>query len=242
MWPSGITNEVVELPESSKSMTQQAPEPAQTSSQTHAGLNQSTHIFNDRQTERRQLPSQVQILTITPTTLPSYRRLITLLLPIRYPDKFFKESVADTSEASLARVAVWEDPSPLRVLLSSEIPSSKVVGGIQCRLEDLPSTPPGERQLYIQTIAILSPFRQLGIATGLLDNIVATIIKYHDRVSTIYAHVWEANHEALKWYERRGFVVERDLIKDYYRRLKPSGARIVRKTISIEDHLAFKGS
>ena len=241
MRPSEITNEVVELPESSKSMAQHTPEPAQTSSQTHPGFDQPIHTFNDRQTERRQLPSQVQILIITPTTLPSYRRLIALLLPIRYPERFYKESIADTSEASLARVAVWEDPSPLRVLSSSDISSSKVVGGIQCRLEDLPSTPPGERQLYVQTIAILSPFRQLGVATCLLDNIVATIIKYHDRVSTIYAHVWEANHEALKWYERRGFVVEGNLIKDYYRRLKPSGARIVRKPISIEDHLAFKG-
>lgn len=44
----------------------------------------------------------------------------------------------------------------------------------------------------------------------------------------MWAHVWEASEEALKWYMKRGFVVEEEIIRGYYRRLKPGGARVVR--------------
>lgn len=187
------------------------------------------------------LPPQLQIQPITPDTVKSYRRLITILLPIRYPDKFYKESVANTTGSTLARVALWNDTPTSSTSLSRKLASTTVVGGIQCRLEDASSGLPGESQLYIQTIAVLSPFRQLGIAKRLLDSIIASVVEHYDRTTGIYAHVWEANSEALEWYERRGFAVESDVLKDYYRRLKPSGARVVRRRIGIEDYLAVKG-
>lgn len=214
------------------------PPPEQLSNQNNTNLSQLANPCKAFPTQSRSLPSEVQIEIITATTVSSYRRLITLLLPIRYPDKFFKESAADASEASLARVAIWKQKIDKPILGNAS--SHKVVGGIQCRIEDVPSTPPGEQQLYIQTIAVLSPFRQLGIATHLLDIILTTAIKHHGRVTSVYAHVWEANQEALEWYERRGFVVEGELIQDYYRRLKPSRARVVRKRICVEDHLAVR--
>ena len=204
------------------------------------GSNQLTQVPGSILKRTRPLSSQVGIDPITSTTLPSYRRLITLLLPIRYPDNFYKESIADTSETSLARIAVWHDQSASSVPLQTAPAISKVVGGIQCRLEDVPSTPPGERQLYIQTIAVLSPFRQLGIATHLLDTIIDAVVAHYERVTNIYAHVWEANQEALEWYERRGFIVQGEVVQDYYRRLKPSGARVVRRRIGVEDHLAVR--
>jgi ribosomal protein S18 acetylase RimI-like enzyme len=201
---------------------------------------QSMHNL-DNIPQIRSLPSQVQIHPITPDTVQSYRGLITLLLPIRYPDKFYKEAVANTSGSTLARVALWDDTPTSSTSLSRKLASSRVVGGIQCRLEDVPSGPPGEFQLYIQTIALLSPFRQLGIATCLLDSIITSIIEHCDRTTNIYAHVWETNFEALEWYERRGFAVEDDVVEDYYQRLKPSGARVVRRRIGIEHYLAVKG-
>lgn len=188
----------------------------------------------------RSLPSRVQIHPITPDTVRSYRRLITLLLPIRYPDKFYKESVANTTGSTLARVALWDDTPTSSSSLSGKPVNSRVVGGIQCRLDIVPSGPPGEYQMYLQTIALLSPFRRLGIATSLLNSIIESIIAQHDRTTSIYAHVWEANSEALEWYERRGFAVEGDVVKDYYQRLKPSGARVVRRWIGVEDYLAVE--
>lgn len=189
----------------------------------------------------RSLPSRVQIHPITPDTVTSYRRLITLLLPIRYPEKFYKESVANTTGSTLARVALWDDSPTSNSSLSRKPANSRVVGGIQCRLDIVLSGPPGEYHMYIQTIALLSPFRRLGIATHLLNSIIASIVEHHDRTTAIYAHVWEANSETLEWYKRRGFAVEGDIVKDYYSRLKPSGARVVIRWIGVEDYLAVKG-
>lgn len=49
-------------------------------------------------------------------------------------------------------------------------------------------------------------------------------------MTSVYAHVWEANEEALEWYRRRGFVVG-ERVEGYYRRLKPQGARVVRRRV-----------
>ena len=209
-------------------------------------LEQSDKLFANGE---RPIPSNVHIGPVSSATLPSYRRLITLLLPIRYPDKFYKDSIADTSESSLARVALWREghaPKSSYKLGSTaisyerDLADRKVIGGIQCRVEDNPLVPAGERQLYIQTIGVLAPYRQLGIATQLLEDIVVTVIKYHENVTSIYAHVWEANTDALEWYRQRGFSVESEVIEGYYRRLKPSGARVVRRRITISDHLATR--
>ena len=199
--------------------------------------------------KKRSLPFKLHTEPITLSTLASYRRLITLVLPIRYPDRFFKDSVADITDSSLARVAIWQERDARQSSNMSELSafhenhaiSEKVVaGGIQCRLEDVPSSPAGGHQLYIQTIGVLAPYRQLGIATYLLEDIITTIIDHHEGVTSIYAHVWEANTDALEWYNRRGFSIDKDILEGYYRRLKPSGARIVRRRITIEDHVAAR--
>ena len=205
--------------------------------------------------QKRPLPPNVAIEPTTPATLPSLRRLITLLLPIRYPESFYKESVADTTSSSLSHVALWceEKPHPLKRKRPSSSPQPPtiesnpiaslptVIAGIQCRLEPLvvqsPTSGP-EQLLYIQTLATLSPYRNLGIASYLLDSIIATTVKYHHNVKEIYAHVWEANHEALEWYIGRGFEVDKEVVRGYYRRLRPAGARLVRRRIGVVDWLS----
>ncbi|KAL8672707.1 MAG: hypothetical protein Q9168_002832 [Polycauliona sp. 1 TL-2023] len=226
------------------------------------------------------LPSNVAVEPITTATVSSFRRIIGLLLPIRYPDKFFAESVANATSSSLARVAVWHEGTPpgkrkqidaLPVVQGitqdgdSSQPKSKtpntasqheatpvVVGGIQCRIEQLPchpslSTSPnstntltgGKSYCYIQTLALLSPYRSKGIAAALLEVIITTLCKEHCYAGTtsIYAHVWEEHEEALEWYIRRGFQVSKDVVKGYYRRLKPDGARIVWRDLVVSDYL-----
>jgi hypothetical protein len=50
----------------------------------------------------------------------------------------------------------------------------------------------------------------------------------HYNIRSVTAHVHEANEDGLKWYISRGFLVEEGVVENYYRRLKPSGARIVK--------------
>ncbi|KAL2820006.1 hypothetical protein BJX63DRAFT_334748 [Aspergillus granulosus] len=132
--------------------------------------------------------------------------------------------------------------------------TDKVIGGIRCRLERLPEsvlesneTQSGQSQeptnLYIQTLHLLSPYRGCGIAASLLNSLlfssppalhspsssyeVSDLVRHYN-IRTVTAHVHEANDDGLAWYLSRGFHVEDGIIDNYYRRLKPSGARIVK--------------
>jgi len=59
-------------------------------------------------------------------------------------------------------------------------------------------------------------------------------------VVEVYAHVWEANGDALEWYAKRGFQVEQGIVQGYYRKLRPSGARVVRRSLGVADWLKAK--
>ncbi|GAM39774.1 GNAT family acetyltransferase [Talaromyces pinophilus] len=128
--------------------------------------------------------------------------------------------------------------------------TDKVIGGIRCRLERLfpefsglngqDSRPP-PTNLYIQTLHLLSPHRGNGVAASLLNSLlfakppsgssksyrVSSLVRHYN-IHSVTAHVHETNDEGLRWYVARGFHVEDGVVKGYYRRLNPGGARIVR--------------
>ncbi|RHZ55686.1 hypothetical protein CDV55_105632 [Aspergillus turcosus] len=206
-------------------------------------------------------------ITVDPVStahIPSLTRITGLLLPIRYPNSFYTATITDPVIASVSRVAIYHDhpvaaapsttPSSAAPSLGANTGTDKVIGGIRCRLERLPSpavgagAKPEPTNLYIQTLHLLSPYRGCGVATSLLNSIlfaspplpsssssvasynVSELVKHYN-IRTVTAHVHEANEEGLRWYIARGFQVEEGLVENYYRRLKPSGAKIVRLTL-----------
>lgn len=174
--------------------------------------------------------------------IPSLTRITGLLLPIRYPSSFYTATITDPVIASLSRVAIYHDQPG----------TDKVIGGIRCRLErlDTPDTTEEEHRheqgtnLYIQTLHLLSPYRSHGVAAALLNSLlfetppaskttgyrVSKLVK-HYRIRSVTAHVHEANEDGLRWYVARGFKVQDGIVEGYYRRLKPSGARIVKLNV-----------
>lgn len=147
--------------------------------------------------------------------------------------------------------------------VSANMGTDKVIGGIRCRLEHLPATTTTEllnsqaksqqepANLYIQTLHLLSPYRGHGVATSLLnsllfssppksnskdgaDYLVSDLVRHYN-IRTVTAHVHEANDEALHWYVSRGFKVEEGVVQNYYRRLNPHGARIVKLVLQWSD-------
>ncbi|KAK2745527.1 hypothetical protein FQN57_003652 [Myotisia sp. PD_48] len=142
--------------------------------------------------------------------------------------------------------------------------TDKVIGGIRCRLEVDVVTFPKSRpsvNLYIQALHLLSPYRGKGIAASLLDSILyakdtsstpnikpskdesssrrapSDLVKHYN-IQTVTAHVHEINDEALSWYLARGFVIQDGVVEQYYRRLNPGGAKIVKLTLG---HAANRG-
>jgi ribosomal protein S18 acetylase RimI-like enzyme len=178
-------------------------------------------------------------------------RITGLLLPIRYPNSFYTATITDPVIASLSRVAIYHDHPVAEVPGVSAAGTDKVIGGIRCRLERIPqpedsSQEPqtqggGDTNLYIQTLHLLSPYRSHGVAASLLNALlfasppdsknkeqyqVSGLVKHYN-IRSVTAHVHEANEDAMNWYLARGFEVDGH-VDEYYRRLKPSGAKIVR--------------
>ncbi|KAF2479411.1 acyl-CoA N-acyltransferase [Neohortaea acidophila] len=189
----------------------------------------------------RPLPANVELRTCTKTDIPHLKRLNSLLLPLPYPDSFYREITEDPTTSNLTLLAFWHD-DPAKISTPEET-KGRLVGAISCRIlprpsaplfPNTPSTEVEKRMLYLSTLVVLSPFRQHGIATRMLDIVTRRAISAYG-VASIGAHVWEANAEAREWYAKRGFV-ELRREEGYYRRLEPRGAAVVvERRVSVMD-------
>ena len=185
----------------------------------------------------RALPPNVVLRSCDKGDIQSLKQLNGLLLPIQYPESFYRDIIDDVVTNSITLVAVWhEEPNSI----GKE--RGVVVGAIRCRLL-APQSLPSEQLtqvdkgpvLYLSTLVLLSPYRGHGIASHMLARVLQLSIREHG-VTSIGAHVWEANPEGLEWYRKRGF---REISREeaYYRRLRPSGAVVMRKKVNVIDHL-----
>lgn len=207
-----------------------------TNTSTNTNINTNTNTSSKEskpsilaQVQKHHPSSEVQPVTIAhlPHALvvplltwqvPAIQRLTSTTLPIRYSDAFFRESIDDATLSQLTRIVLY---------------SLEPVGWMRCRLEEASpkvAHQPQLHQIYIQALALLAPYRGMGLATILLDTILNTPIAKDQTTVSVYAHVWEKNEDALEWYAKRGFsrVI---LVERYYRRLNPGGAWIIRKEL-----------
>ncbi|KAL1384327.1 hypothetical protein HDK64DRAFT_31303 [Phyllosticta capitalensis] len=206
----------------------------------------------------RPLPPNVDITHLDASTLHSFRRLNSLLLEIPYPPKFYDETLSDPVVHSLSLAAFWRDnvsASPATTTTRTAAPPRKpiLIAGIRCRVLTPSSLPLPSANgdgsaggsttlsssrgpiLYIATLATLSPYRALGLATHLLARVTGTAAREHG-VQAVVAHVWERNEEGLDWYKARGFeVLGKE--EEYYRKLRPMGAWVVRRRVGVADLL-----
>lgn len=183
------------------------------------------------------LPQQATISPVLEQHIQPLRRINSLLLPIHYPDSFYNTILSPANSISFSRAILW----------TSSPTESKVIGGIICRLDpalsplSTPEAPlhlEGAHDIYIQSLALLSPYRSKGLAAEVLQEIVdAAIGQNAVRVASLYAHVWTENEDGLKWYTARGFKREEPILHGYYRKLKPDTAWILRRRLMPTDHL-----
>ena len=174
-------------------------------------------------------PTPFTITKATTEHIPALSDLTTAILPVRYTKKFYTEVTSDPDVADFTRVVLYHD---------------EPVGWIACRLitPTTSSPPPGalssQNQIYIRALCVLAPYREQGLASRLLKAVLDPELLARHKVSSVHAHVWESNEDALDWYEKRAFRRDgRD--ERYYTRLKPSGAWILRRRLSVTDYLAL---
>ncbi|KAI1806869.1 hypothetical protein F4811DRAFT_550369 [Daldinia bambusicola] len=196
------------------------------------------------------LHPQATISPILPEHIPALRRITSLLLPVNYPDSFYARLSDPLSSGAFSRVVLWSDPA------DSPHSAPKVVGGLVCRPEpspfvssssrkspllsqqqqqqqqSQPTTPSAQpNALYIQSLVLLSPYRHLGLAAALLEDVVRAAAASPFACGEVYAHVWTDNDDGLRWYLARGFA-KHGQVNGYYFKLRPDSAWIVKRAIS----------
>lgn len=181
------------------------------------------------------LPPNVELRSCKKDDIPHLKRLISLLLPIPYSDRFFREIIEDPLINDITMLAVWHDDPEMKGKQKG-----RLVGAIRCRLLAHPPTASQKARgdgpmLYLSTLALLSPYRTHGIATHLLQSLAKRAVDDYG-ITSVGAHVWEANQEGLNWYRKRGF---REVGREtgYYRRLDPQNAVVMQRDVRVTDLL-----
>lgn len=136
------------------------------------------------------------LVGINPSNVKELRRLNNIMLPVSYPDKFYKDVA---QESKFARLAFVGDAA---------------VGGISCQFNTCPRTQ--QKLLYILTLVCLAPYRCRGIGTLLLQHVIHEA-EMDARIVAINLHVQISNADALRFYQKFGFQVKETLV-DYYKR------------------------
>lgn len=94
--------------------------------------------------------SKIELGDVTPHNIKQLKRLNTVVFPVSYNDKFYKD-VLEAGE--LAKLAYYNDI---------------VVGAVCCRVDNSE----GSRRLYIMTLGCLFPYRRLGIGTLMVQHVL----------------------------------------------------------------------
>ena len=108
------------------------------------------------------------------------------------------------------------------------------VGVVACRLEPAPEGGAG-KQLYVMVLAVLAPYRDRGLGSLLLQQVLGAVdggrVKGAEDVREVYCHVWEENKGAQRLYERFGFVADKERVMNYYKRLENPHAVTLRRAV-----------
>ncbi|KAK6350350.1 hypothetical protein TWF696_006582 [Orbilia brochopaga] len=194
------------------------------------------------------LPPNVTIRAPTKANIHLLKRINSLLLPVPYPENFYRDVLQRPESEILTRLAFYDD---------------ECVGGIRCRVETeaeyraglerfslsedkggpsgskILQAVPGDsfrrpfhqrangaeseseskRKIYIMTLAVLAPYRSLSIGSHLVNYILATAAKDPSiDADEAYAHVWVANEGAFEFYRKLGFDVSNGAVVRDYYR------------------------
>ena len=154
-------------------------------------------------------PLDVTLEPLNSKKLEQLKLLNAAVLPVRFPESFYNDVVASARESTV--LAHLDDI---------------LVGGVATRIEKAKDGAPGAR-LYIGSACVLAPYRGRGIGTKLITRCIEAVMDWGDaNIKDAYLHVQSNNDEAIRFYEKHGFVKER-LVENYYKRIDPPHAQLM---------------
>ncbi|XP_013173084.1 PREDICTED: probable N-acetyltransferase san [Papilio xuthus] len=151
--------------------------------------------------------AKIELGDVTPHNIKQLKKLNTVVFPVSYNDKFYKD-VLEAGE--LAKLAYYNDI---------------VVGAVCCRID----TTENSRRLYIMTLGCLYPYRRLGIGTLMVEHVLK-YVEQDGNFDSIFLHVQVNNEGAIDFYKKFGFEIV-ETKEHYYKRIEPADAHVLQKTI-----------
>lgn len=163
-------------------------------------------------TEPGKTPARVTFSCLTPNNIGVVRKLNSVLFPVKYAEKYYKDILAVEVEEFC------------KLVYFNDIP----VGNFTCRLE---YGPKGRTSLYLMTMGILAPYRSRGVGSQVMKTLLDSVTQSQSpKIDRIYLHVQVSNTAGKAFYERHGFN-ETGVHKDYYKKIQPRDAWILDKTL-----------
>ncbi|KAI5454359.1 N-acetyltransferase 5 [Naganishia albida] len=191
----------------------------------------STSELSGNKRRRIVKPSgKITLTSLTENNLGTVKKIISVVLNQRYADKLYKEAL-DTSLEDINKLIYYND-----------IP----VGTIVCRMQPKAKGSKDEI-LEILALAILAPYRSLGLGTALLNAAIeaakttevasAAATKTspatagRKKATKVLAYTQEGNDDAKRFYTEKGGFIEVELKQGYYSNQDPSGAWVLEKSL-----------
>lgn len=173
---------------------------------------------------------ELQLRFLNPSDIPEVKRLCKEWFPIEYPDVWYTDITSNHKFYSVC--AIYR---------------SQIIGLIVAEIKEKGNLPKEDSEIlapdnicpsflgrgngrksnqrlgYILSLGVVKEFRKNGIASFLLDNLVAHITNPYndpptDDVRALYLHVLTTNSQAIAFYEHRGFRAH--LFLPYYYAIK----------------------
>ncbi|KAK2464271.1 hypothetical protein APHAL10511_003728 [Amanita phalloides] len=155
---------------------------------------------------------RISFAALTPNNLGTVRKLNSVLFPIKYSEKFYRDILQPDVEDFC------------KLIYYNDIP----VGTICCRLE----TKDDQTNMYLMTMGILAPYRSRGLGSQCLESVISAAIAHmKPKIHKIYLHVQVSNDAAKMFYERHGFK-EVEIHKSYYKKISPSDAWVLERGLA----------
>jgi len=150
----------------------------------------------------------VKLDSVRDKNLKQMKQLNAAIFPVKYQDKFYNDCIAC---GDVTQLAYYNDI---------------LIGAIACRLE---AKGDGKAKLYIMTLGVLAPYRDLGVGTYLLEHSLR-VVSEDPNIEEAYLHVQTNNEGAIRFYVKHGFTIK-EMIPNYYKRIEPPDCYILHKTL-----------
>lgn len=165
---------------------------------------------------QRDLRPAISYRPLRPSDLEVLEKLHTDLFPIRYESEFFQNVVNRRDVISWGAVDCSRPNDQTDDLIG--FVTARIVMARESEVEDLlrfDPTKSDQKLIYILTLGVVESYRNLGIATSLIQEVV----KYAGSIPTcraVYLHVISYNNSAIHLYQKMSFQCVRRLHGFYF--------------------------